>query len=404
MVPAVEAVAFDTGLWAYDRLRGEEWAEIDEHTIAENFRTGFLWDDDTYPTNFFLHPFHGGVIVAGTRSAGLGFWEAAPYVFGSSLLWEFVYERQAPSVSDQVVTPFGGLLVGEVMFRSSRRVLGPAPGPWRRLAAAPINPLGAVNELAWGSADPAPPFGARLLLGAGASGLGDPVLEPVPPAVRVAWMASEGPHGFARPLDHHDLWATFTTHTPRPSVTDPDDLTWDLLLRGVLVGAPVSDGRGLAGLWGLMTFTGPTSTRTAAQAVGPGAVWTLPTRLGEVSLTGVVGTGLGVGGATQPLVDRRDYAYAWVAYGLVDVALDGDRVDLRLRVDENVALLARDAGPEDVTLVHGLAAVRLVGRHGLAVTGEAGRRWAVEPEPVSGAWAGAGLGYVLWTGEGAPGR
>ena len=39
----------------------EDYAQITWSSIKNNFRTGFLWDNDKFNTNLFFHPYQGGL-------------------------------------------------------------------------------------------------------------------------------------------------------------------------------------------------------------------------------------------------------------------------------------------------------------------------------------------------------
>ena len=58
------AMAFgvNMGVWAFDRyIRKADFAYIDMHTIKENIKHGFVWDNDAMGTNMFMHPYHGSL-------------------------------------------------------------------------------------------------------------------------------------------------------------------------------------------------------------------------------------------------------------------------------------------------------------------------------------------------------
>ena len=61
----------------------EDFAKVNLSSIKENFKTGFVWDNDQFSTNLFAHPYHGGLYFNAARSNGLSFWESAPYALGA---------------------------------------------------------------------------------------------------------------------------------------------------------------------------------------------------------------------------------------------------------------------------------------------------------------------------------
>lgn len=112
------------GVWAFDRYVSERYyAHINYSTIKKNIRTGFVWDNDMFLTNLFLHPYHGGLYFSAARSNGMHFWESVPFAVGGSLMWEFCMENKPASINDFLATSIGGICLGEVTFRISDRMI-----------------------------------------------------------------------------------------------------------------------------------------------------------------------------------------------------------------------------------------------------------------------------------------
>lgn len=62
------------GVWAFDRyIRKADFAYIDFHTIKDNIKHGFVWDNDAMGTNMFMHPYHGSLYFNSARSNGYNF-------------------------------------------------------------------------------------------------------------------------------------------------------------------------------------------------------------------------------------------------------------------------------------------------------------------------------------------
>ena len=151
-LPAVEVFGLNLGVWGYHKfLTKEGWATINWGTIKENFKTGFVWDNDGYLTNQFSHPYHGAAYFNAARSNGLGFWESAPYAFGGSLMWEYFMEDQPPSYNDIVNTPVTGIILGEISFRVSNLIIDESTSGFERLlretGALVVNPVAGFNRL-----------------------------------------------------------------------------------------------------------------------------------------------------------------------------------------------------------------------------------------------------------------
>src|SRR6267378_2593753 len=153
-VALAEVVLIDTSIWAFNYLRGKEFAKISWDSIEQNFDKGWIIDTDDYWANGLGHPLHGNLTFNAARTLGLNFYESFAYSFFGSFLWEQFLEIQPPSINDMVNTPFGGSLLGEALFRMSRLILdgnGYSPGFLRQLFAFLINPVGGLNRLAFGN-------------------------------------------------------------------------------------------------------------------------------------------------------------------------------------------------------------------------------------------------------------
>ena len=141
----------------FDRfVMNEDFAKINLHTIHQNFKTGFVWDNDQFSTNLFAHPYHGGLYFNSARSNGLSFWESAPYSFCGSLMWELACETEPPAINDLMATTIGGICIGEVTHRVSNLVFDDSSQGFRRFlrefAGTLICPIKGFNRLITGQA------------------------------------------------------------------------------------------------------------------------------------------------------------------------------------------------------------------------------------------------------------
>lgn len=117
---ATQAFGFNMGLWAFNRyIANEDFARVTFNSIKTNFRKGFIWDNDLIGSNMFLHPYHGSLYFNSARSRGFNFWLSGAYTLGGSAMWEIFMENEYPSTNDIIVTPLGGLALGEVFYRAS---------------------------------------------------------------------------------------------------------------------------------------------------------------------------------------------------------------------------------------------------------------------------------------------
>ena len=155
------ALAQVTGVNAFVHLfdrwvTNQDFAQTTLHTWGENFKNGFVWDNDQFSTNLFMHPYHGNLYFNSARSQGLNFWQSAPYSMIGSLQWEFLGEIEPPAINDLIATTFGGICIGEITHRVSRIFLNDSrsgwPRFWREAAATVVNPMGALKRFATGDA------------------------------------------------------------------------------------------------------------------------------------------------------------------------------------------------------------------------------------------------------------
>ncbi|MBD5248177.1 MAG: DUF3943 domain-containing protein [Barnesiella sp.] len=152
-----EVFGFNMGVWAIDRfIQKAEYAYINGHTIRNNFRRGFVWDNDQMGTNMFLHPYHGNLYFNSARSNGYNFWQSGLFALGGSAMWEFFMENEYPSLNDIIATPVGGMAIGELTYRASDIVLKDNSTGWERFgreaAAFVIAPTRGLTRIINGDA------------------------------------------------------------------------------------------------------------------------------------------------------------------------------------------------------------------------------------------------------------
>jgi len=97
-----------------------KWSHI-EHTFTLPPEREY----DHWTFNYLVHPYMGSLTYLATRNRGGGMFEA--YIFSNlnSILYEYVVSSSLhrPSINDMIITPLGGLLVGETIFRIKNRIL-----------------------------------------------------------------------------------------------------------------------------------------------------------------------------------------------------------------------------------------------------------------------------------------
>lgn len=152
-----EVTAVNAGVHLFDRcVTNQEYAQTTLNTWQKNFKNGFVWDNDQFSTNLFMHPYHGNLYYNSARSQGLNLWQSAPFAMLGSLQWEFLGEIEPPAVNDLIATTLGGICIGEVANRASKIFLNDKKRGWARFAseaaAFVINPMNGVKRLVTGDA------------------------------------------------------------------------------------------------------------------------------------------------------------------------------------------------------------------------------------------------------------
>ncbi|MBQ6209859.1 MAG: DUF3943 domain-containing protein [Prevotella sp.] len=154
---AMETLGINLLVHGFDRfVMNEEFAQVNLHTIHNNFKKGFVWDNDQFSTNLFAHPYHGNLYYNTARSNGLSFWQSAPYSLCGSLMWEFFGEIEPPAINDLMATTAGGICIGEITHRISDIILNDRSIGFRRFlreaAATIVNPMKGLNRIISGKA------------------------------------------------------------------------------------------------------------------------------------------------------------------------------------------------------------------------------------------------------------
>ncbi|MGL5636859.1 MAG: DUF3943 domain-containing protein, partial [Bacteroidales bacterium] len=152
---ALELIALDGIFWGVSKyVAGKPFADISLATIKKNLDTGFVWDNDEFPTNLVAHPYQGGLYFSAGRAWGLNYLQSIPYAFAGSFIWEMFLENEPASINDLITTTIGGMAYGEVMHRSSERFIRYNQRGVKRvgleLIAAVIDPAKAVKRLTTG--------------------------------------------------------------------------------------------------------------------------------------------------------------------------------------------------------------------------------------------------------------
>ncbi len=154
---SAEVVGLNLSLWAFDRfVQHGDYSYISLNSIKENFKHGFIWDNDQLGTNTFLHPYNGSLYYGAARANGYNFWQSELFAIGGSAMWELFMEREYPSTNDIIATPIGGAVLGETLFRASDAFLDDRTCGWERFereaAAFILSPMRGINRIITGQA------------------------------------------------------------------------------------------------------------------------------------------------------------------------------------------------------------------------------------------------------------
>lgn len=154
---AGEVFGFNMGLWAFDRfVQHGDWSYINFHTIGQNFKHGFIWDNDKLNTNMFLHPYNGNLFYNAARSNGFNYWKSGLFSIAGSAMWELFMECEYPSTNDIIATPIGGMCIGEVCFRASDAFIDDRTRGMdrftRELATLIVSPMRGLTRIITGDA------------------------------------------------------------------------------------------------------------------------------------------------------------------------------------------------------------------------------------------------------------
>ncbi|MCS6306074.1 MAG: DUF3943 domain-containing protein [Nitrospira sp.] len=107
-IPAGEVLAYLFLLNQYDRHFSDPKSayRTDGDTIWQHLTDSkWVFDNDQFSVNQFLHPYGGSIYYGIARSTGLSFWESLLASSAGSFLWEIAGETTPPSINDMIATP-----------------------------------------------------------------------------------------------------------------------------------------------------------------------------------------------------------------------------------------------------------------------------------------------------------
>ena len=149
----LEFIGAELAPWLLDNyVRGTNYTKISWKSTAHNLNPGnWEWDNDNFQTNQFGHPYHGSLFFSAYRTNGYSFWQSVPASVVGSYLWETFAENQAPAPNDFINTSFGGIVLGEMTYRLSSRIVNNNSRGFKRQASEVlgmiINPMNGLNRI-----------------------------------------------------------------------------------------------------------------------------------------------------------------------------------------------------------------------------------------------------------------
>ncbi|TKS64575.1 MAG: hypothetical protein EWM73_00302 [Nitrospira sp.] len=351
-------------------------------------------DEDPFGTNQFLHPYGGSIYYGLARSTGLSFWESFGYATAGSVLWELGGETGPPSINDQITTPIAGSFLGEPLFRMASLLLendGGPPGFWRELGAAALSPPTGFNRLVFGNRfdavfpSHAPVISTRFQLGTSLNTVlrGQGVVsrfrenEATVDFQLAYGLPGKPGYSYTRPFDYFNFQFTASTASTFENI----------IIRGLLVGAPYSAGDSYRGVWGLFgsyDYIAPQVFRVSSTALNLGttAQWWLSQ---AVALQGTALGGVGYGAAgTIHGSGERDYHYGATPQALLELRLIlADRAMVNVTAQEYyVSGVGSTESRGSETIARGTASftLRVYDHHAIALKYVASQRDAQYPD------------------------
>jgi hypothetical protein len=143
-------------------VRDAEFANISWESIGYNLKfSNWEWDDNSFTTNQFAHPYHGNLYFSAFRTNGYSFWQSVPAAWAGSYMWEVAGETHPPAPNDLINTSLGGISLGEMTYRFSNLIVNNRQVGFKRqmneVLAFLVNPLNGLNRIIdgrWGRVMP----------------------------------------------------------------------------------------------------------------------------------------------------------------------------------------------------------------------------------------------------------
>ncbi|SHE45989.1 protein of unknown function [Mariniphaga anaerophila] len=115
--------------------------------LKNAYTTSPVVDNDHWITNYVGHPYQGAFYYNSLRSQDCSVLQSSAFCLAQSLIWEYGWEAcfEQPSIQDLIVTPLGGVIVGELVYAATN-AMGRKGFTWyEKIVVCLINPAYVIN-------------------------------------------------------------------------------------------------------------------------------------------------------------------------------------------------------------------------------------------------------------------
>ncbi len=128
------------------------WASGSFDNYGSNMKRAFIappvFDKDKWYFNYIGHPYGGAFYYNAVRSQNATVLQSSLFNLGHTLLWEYVIESglEQPSIQDLIVTPVTGIILGELIHRSTVAMARNGFKWYEATAVVILNPMYMLNN------------------------------------------------------------------------------------------------------------------------------------------------------------------------------------------------------------------------------------------------------------------
>lgn len=129
-----------------------KWDKSQFSNLRQHYKDAFtkppIIDKDTWYNDYIGHPYQGAFDYNALRSQGGTVWQSGLFVALHSTVWEYLIEgsQERPSIQDLILTPVGGVLLGELFNFTTMRLSRNGFTWYEALVVCVINPAFVLNN------------------------------------------------------------------------------------------------------------------------------------------------------------------------------------------------------------------------------------------------------------------